>query len=211
MRMSYHHIMLVIAMFLCSTGAFAQVHIGNGVTINKGTSITIQGQDVIFDTDEIKGEGKIIIQNEKSQKITVNKDFKSNDQIEIKSNHLEVNGRYAQKFAAHHLPPISDEIIAAKQKEEAKQELPVRYINTEGLTFGFENNEEKKEPSISALPKDVSGGIIISEVMQMQTADLNEDYIIPIYSVILNVERFSDDAELYEFECSTAILKPPIV
>lgn len=209
MFMRNHHILLVFLMFLCSTGAYAQIHLGDGLSIGEGTSITIKNQEVIIATDEIKGKGIISIQNDDSQKITVLKNFKSNSALKIDSKDLKVEGRYAEQFAAYHLPPLSEEIIASKKENEIKNDLPVRYINSEGLTFG-NKDDEKNKTVVSSLPKDVSGGIIISEVLRMQFTDNQTDYIIPIYSVLLNVERFSDNAELYEFECLTAILRPPI-
>ncbi len=209
MFMRNQYILLVLIMFLCSTGAYGQVHIGDGLSIGEGTSITIKNQAVIIATDEIKGKGNISIQNDDVQTITVLKNFKSNSAIKVESNDLKIDGMYAEQFAINSLPPLSEEIIASKKENEIKNDLPIRYINTEGLTFG-ENNDEQNKTVVSSSPKDVSGGIMISEVLRMQFTDYQTDYIIPIYSVLLNVERFSDNAELYEFECLTAILRPPI-
>ena len=210
MFLRLHYIWIILFMFLFSTGAYAQVHIGDGVTISNGTIVTIQNQDVIIATDEIKGEGVLFIQNDKIQKITVLNNFRTNSTVQIISNEIRVEGRYAQKFAAHHLPPLSEEIIASSKKEQLKKDLPIRYINTEGLVYD-KDEDKKADPVLTSLPKDVSGGIIVSEILQMQVADIQSDYIIPIYSVILNDERILGSAELYEFECLTALLRPPIV
>lgn len=205
------HILSVLLVLLCSTGLYAQVHIGDGLTISEGTSLTISNQDVVIATDEIKGEGSLVITNDKEQKITLTQKVRSNTSIEVKAENIQVIGEKTQYFALEHLPPLTEKIIAKVQERKIEEDLPVRYINAEGLTFGDENEPQELEAQFTSLPNDVSGGIMVSEVLQWQAAEFTTDYILPIYSFTFNDVRFSDYAELYEFQSLTAILKPPIV
>ena len=205
-----NNIWILLTFILFSTGTNGQVYIGDGVSISEGTNLTIVDQEVILSTNEIKGEGKIIIHHHQTQNITVLNNFKSKKKFQISANKIKIEGRYAQKFAAYHLPPLTEEIIASKTEEKLNQDLPIRYINTEGRVYDLKD-EKEENPILSSTPKDVSDGIIVSQRDQRLFADLQLDYIIPIYSVLLKNERFSDCAELYKFECLTAILKPPIV
>ena len=201
------YITFITLFVLGATGVFAQVYIGDGLKISEGTQIMIQNQDVIFDTDEIKGEGNLQIQHHKNVKISVLKNLNADANIQIEASVVDYQGDFGQKFAARNLPKLTEEIIAAAKKEETEGFL-IRYINTEGLVYDTPN-EEPSEPTFDALPTDVADGIMISEVLRLQAADFLHDYIIPIYSITLNDERFSDYAELYEFESLTAIWKPP--
>ena len=200
----------LLFLLLSFTSVQAQVYIGDGVSVQKGTKFVIQNQEVHIDTDEIKGDGSITINHDSEQKITVNQDFKSTKQLDITSQNLEISGKYAQNFELKYLPALTEEVILAK-KENAADSLPVRYINIEGLVYDTETKEEEKLAEFRLIPINTYNGFVVTEVMRSAAVDITFDYILPIYSVTLNDERFSDYAELYEFESLTAILKPPIV
>ena len=187
----------------------AQVHIGDGVTISKGTTFVIVDSEVNIDTEKINGEGVLLISNDKEQLITVHKNLESTADIQVNAQKTSVNGQFAANFRLEHLPSLTSDIIVAK-KQAAQKELPVRYINTEGLVYDTPVKEKPVE-TYNELPNNVHHGVVVTEVMQSQAVQNYSDYIIPIYSVTLNDERFSDYAELYEFESLTAIFKPPIV
>lgn len=206
-------ISFTFALMLLVAGLNAQVMIGDGVNIKNGTNFIIHNQEVIIASDEIKGEGNLIISHETQQKITVNQHLQSDLKIQILADNPEITGKYARKFEAKYLPPFTDEIKLAIQQEKSEQtknQLPIRYINTEGLVYDTQENK-KAEPAFSSLPMDVHDGFVVNETMQTHAISFNFDYILPIYSVTLNEKRFSDYAELYEFQSLTAILKPPIV
>lgn len=201
---------LIIAFILFCTGANAQVFIGDGVSIGANTQITIVEKDVIIATEEIQGEGELNLINSSTLNITVSENFKTNVDLHILSPNVQIEGNYAEKFAAQYLPFLTEEIIASTQDNEVQEDLPVRYINTEGKVFPVDK-EEEKDVVINSLSKDVESETIMSEILRIKLANLQTDYIIPIYSNRFNDQRNSDSAELYEFECLTAILKPPIV
>ncbi|MGI9527133.1 MAG: hypothetical protein ACR2MS_08500 [Weeksellaceae bacterium] len=188
-----------------------QVVIGDGLTISEGTTMRIINQDVTINSDQIAGGGSLVIESDTTQNIYIAKDLKTDIDVNIQSRDININGAGKIYFALHHLPSLSDEIIAAKKKEEQKH-LPVKYINFEGKTFKVESDEDsntqKLDTAINLM--DIPSPWILVDSIQIKGATINLDYIIPIYSFLLNNERFSDYAELYEFKCLTALLKPPI-
>lgn len=212
------HIIFALLLLLCGTSMFAQVHIGKGVSVTKGTNFIIAEQDVIINTDSIGGEGNLIISNTDSQKIIVRNKVKTKLDIQIDSDKIKTEGTYAQHFALEHLPPLTEDVIAKVKeikKEKIKKELPVRYINYEGLTFNDNTKDNTDKPTerkteFNSQPSNSSHGIMITQVMQMHAFVPTNDYLLPIYST-LNDSRFLDYAELYTFESLTAILKPPTV
>ena len=114
------YITFITLFALGATGVFAQVYIGDGLKISEGTQIMIQNQDVIFDTDEIKGEGNLQIQHHKNVKISVLKNLNADANIQIEASVVDYQGDFGQKFAARNLPKLTEEIIAAAKKKKQK-------------------------------------------------------------------------------------------
>ncbi|MDO5654891.1 MAG: hypothetical protein Q4G27_01985 [Flavobacteriaceae bacterium] len=189
--------------------AKAQVMIGDGLKIEKGTSFVIKNQDIIIDTEEIKGEGKLVISNDNNQKITVNQAVQSKVEIEILSEKIQWNGSKSENLAKLFSPDLNrvEPLLVQDIKNE---ELPVIYINTEGIVYDIEDSETQLAV-YNSLPNDVHHGFIITEIMQSYAIEFYPYYNLPIYSFTLNDKRFLDYAELYEFQSLTAVFRPPII
>lgn len=203
-------IIFTFILILATAGISAQVHIGDGVTVKKGTSFVIQNQDVHLNTEEIKGEGSITISNDNEQQISVNSKLNTTERINITAENTVLNGKYASVF----IPERTDNLAIEQNQTVAKnstEDLPVRYVNTEGLVYGSKEKKKAEDPVFRSLQPTEYNGVLVTSTAEFYAVDLPTDYIIPIYSFTLNDERFSDYAELYEFESLTAILKPPIV
>ncbi|MXV38015.1 hypothetical protein GO491_04890 [Flavobacteriaceae bacterium Ap0902] len=202
---------MVLLVFVFTTTK-AQVVIGDGLTITDGTTMHIQNQEVIINTQEIKGKGKLNIHHDNKQNLNIAKNLETDVSLNITSQSINIIGESKQYFALHFLPSFSNEIIAAKEEHKNKEVLPVNYINFEGKTFKIIDDEKDQNQAEFTIGfEDFSSTIIILETLQIKGVQLNSDYILPIYSNSINNERFSDYAKLYKFECLTALLRPPIV
>lgn len=198
-------------MLFTITWVNGQVVIGNGLNISEGTTLQVKNLDVIINTDKIEGKGTLSLSHDKDQKITVAQPLKTKIKLNIDADLTEINGSGKQPFALQFLPPLSNQIILAKEKEKIKNSLPVRYLNVEGKTFEVDTKQEKtQEFAVELDYSDFATAYVLVDSLQVKATTFNLYYIIPIYSFLLNNERFSDYAELYEFKCLTALLKPPI-
>ncbi len=86
-------ILVMVALMLIPVLSNAQVFIGDGVHISKGTKIQV-GDDIILNTDKVSGQGEIVLSGDKKQNIFVEKDFSEIAKVIVKNKvGAEVKGK----------------------------------------------------------------------------------------------------------------------
>lgn len=186
------HITILLLVAFISTSVSAQMKIKGKMHVSEGVSIIVVGEL----------EGKENIYSEDGEVIINKSSVIDETKIIVNSNSKLNKNSIDNKYLANSK--------SINKVDEAKEELPIKYINIEGDTYGKKHEEEKeKDPQLEAGNWNVVDGIMTSEITRINLV-LTFDYLIPIYSFKLNKKRFSDYAELYEFQVPTAILRPPI-
>lgn len=186
------HIIFTILMLALVVSVKAQVFIGEGVHISNGSDLVVVEQEVTIEGETLNGEITVIQKGEK---------------------HIVRNQKDTKKIfytkSTNKTPSKKKTKVAAK-KTAAKKEIPVRYVNYESDAYREEDQAKKMVLVVKEDKGNASGGITISDSYRMQVSPI-QDIILPIYIVTHYDERFSDCAELYEFEFPTAIYRPPVM
>lgn len=192
MLSSIRHIIYLLIVVFATTSVYGQLKVKGKMQVSEGVNFVIVG-GVEGEENIISHDGKVVVSKvntEKGNVITIASNVPNSE----KSNNKK---SLAQKKSKNKI-------------DEAKEELPIKYVNIEGDTYGKKHEEEKeKDPQLAAGNWNVVDGIMTSEITRTNLV-LTFDYLLPIYSFKLNKKRFSDYAELYEFQVPTAILRPPI-
>lgn len=192
MLSSIRHIIYLLIVVFATTSVYGQLKVKGKMQVSEGVNFVIVG-GIEGEENIISHDGKVVVSKvntEKGNVITIASNVPNSEKSKNKKS-------LAQKKSKNKI-------------DEAKEELPIKYVNIEGDTYGKKHEEEKeKDPQLAAGNWNVVDGIMTSEITRTNLV-LTFDYLLPIYSFKLNKKRFSDYAELYEFQVPTAILRPPI-
>src|SRR5690554_4887717 len=101
-----NNIFIVLFFLIPFSGINAQIFIGDGLSIQENTQITIVESDLIIATDEIKGEGSINLIHSSNQNISVLEDFETNAILQVTAKNIDIEGEHKNKLALHFLPPF---------------------------------------------------------------------------------------------------------
>lgn len=192
MLSSIRHIIYLLIVVFATTSVYGQLKVKGKMQVSEGVNFVIVGE-IEGEENIISHDGEVVVSKvntEKGNVITIASNVPNSE----KSNNKKSLAKKKSK----------------NKIDEAKEELPIKYVNIEGDTYGKKHEEEKeKDPQLAAGNWNVVDGIMTSEITRTNLV-LTFDYLLPIYSFKLNKKRFSDYAELYEFQVPTAILRPPI-